>query len=463
MTTLRARACLLLTCLLAAYGLAPHPATRLGAAGPATPRPNVIYIVVDSLRADHVSSYGYTRTTTPNLDTLAAQGARFDRAMSTSGWTTPANAANMTGFNPTSLNLTWTNWWYSLRVNHTTLTEYLHDGGYATAAFVANGMVSCSIGFSRGFDSCIDSLATRPHSDTLALPLTTQVITWTQQYTNTQPLFLFVYFMDPHTHYNPPPPYDLMYDSTYTGTLTSEVFGDGEPVATGQIIPSARDIEHIIALYDGEITYTDHYLQVLLDHLRTRGMLDNALIVFASDHGEQFGEQGLWVHANSVYEGLVHVPLLMSWPGVITPGLTITTPVQTMDLMPTILDLVGLAVPEGLDAVSLKPLLQGQPLTATHEIGAEVDGITDASHWAYWTTSRVDLRAIRDGDWKLIHHVSHIPDDALYQLQPVAPYEGENVIAQYPERAAEMRQALWNWFGLNRVFVPLWSSWETVR
>lgn len=421
--------------------------------------PNVILIVVDSLRADHVSAYGYERPTTQNLDALvAAEGIRFEDAVSPVPWTCPANGALMSGRNPSSLGASWNTLNSSLPQEAVSLAEALHDAGYYTAGFVNNACVNTNRGFAQGFDAFDDSMAARKGSDSnnkaRANEVNALVTNWLESDWLARPaaerqrLFLFLYYMEPHVWYNAPAPYDTLYDDTYTGTLTAEVYGTGYDVVTGKIVPSARDIEHLEALYDGEISYWDAYLGQMLGYLQSKGLLDNALIVVTGDHGESFGEHGKWAHGSALYEEQVRVPLVMRYTGRIAPGQVVTTPVQSMDLMPTILEYAGAAVPNGLQAVSLVPLAAGMRDVPPRDVYSELDGLTDEKHWGYWIAPRVNMRSIQRGDWKLIYYAGDGHVDELYQLQPGFPLETENLIGAEPTRAEELLQTLSAWFHL---------------
>ena len=418
-----------------------------------TPPPDVILLIgIDALRADHLPAYGYFRSTTPNLDYfIGSQGQALLSATSPAPWTFPSNGAVHTGLAPFRMGLSWLPFAVPVPQRVTTLAEYLQQAGYLTAGFVSNSYVSHYVGFGQGFDHFDDSLIHVPQeSPACAERLTDQVITWTTGLTETGPLFLFVYYIDPHTWYNPPPPYDLFYDPVYTGTLTPAVYGNGN----GAAVTSPRDFEHLAALYDGEISYTDAQIGRLLAHLDGRGMLDNALIAVYADHGDQFGEHNLWVHGNSIYEELLRVPLLFRYTGVIAPGREITTPVQTTDVTPTILDYAGIPVPPGLDGVSLRPLLEGNTPAATRPIYGEIDPVTDPAHWAYGLAPLFALRSLRLGDWKYIHHVRDEGNDELYHLSAASPYETQNLILSEPERAAAMRSQIQSYFMLHHMLLP---------
>lgn len=419
---------------------------------PVVTQPNIILVVVDSLRADHVSAYGYGRQTTPYLDAwVAAEGARFADTTTTAAWTSPANAAMSTGIRSTRLGLRWETPGTVLPADVYTLAEHLHNAGYYTAGFV-HSVIGTSLGFAQGFDLYRSSWPTDPGrwDKVPAQQINEGVTSWLDEtwipLQSQQPLFLLLYYFDPHTWYEPPSPYNTLYDATYTGTLTSEVFQHGKDVLSGQIVPSPRDTEHLIALYDGEITYWDIQFGQLMQHLQSAHILDHALIVTTADHGEMFNEHGKWLHRTSLYEEVLRVPLLMCYTGVITPGLVISTPVHNMDLMPTILDLVGEPLPPDLDAVSLQPLLSGGTLPP-RDLYAELNGITDPTHSAYWIAPRQDMRSIRSAGWKLIYRLGSVVTDELYQLQPFSLYETENLITFFPGQAQDLRHNLLNTFG----------------
>jgi arylsulfatase len=435
--------------------------TGLASVGATNSRPHVILILVDALRADHTSANGYHRTTTPNLDDrLLNHGVSFTRARTPSPWTGPANMAIMTGYYPYHLNATWDH--TVLPATIPTLAEMLHEAGYFGAGFVSNAFLSQSRGFSRGFDVYDDALAFNPTSfQGVAAALNGRVFSWLASGPpEPAPLFLFVYYVDPHTWYHPVPPFNTLYDETYTGNLHPEVYRDGQDVVADVISPSERDVEHLIALYDGETAYWDYYLGELLAELENQQLLDNSLVVVTADHGQAFGEHGRWTHGNGLYEEVLRVPLLVRYPGLITPGQTIDDPVLNMDLMPTILDFAGVQTPPGLHATSLRPILQQATPVLYRDSYAEIDGVRNPGHWAFWNAPRGDLCCIVRDDWKLIHHLDQPEADELYSLSPSPLYERVNQIATLPQLAAELRDALFERFHLPRhkCYLPYLSA-----
>lgn len=405
--------------------------------------PNIIFIVVDALRADHVSSYGYERPTTPNLDALmAAEGVRFEQAITASSWTYPSNAAMLTGRMPSRLGINWSDVQTSIPSGEALLAEHLHNAGYYTAGFISNFYLTNRFGFNRGFDVYEPLRGSEKAED-----LNMLAMNWLESHVGdeyiagsrlqvaeeSQPLFLFLYYYDPHTWYDPPAPYNTLYDNTYTGAITPDVYQHGQPVVAGELAPTPRDVEHLIALYDGEITYWDHHFGQMMAYLDGMGVLDNSLVVVTSDHGQMFGEHNKWVHRNSLYEEVLRVPMLLRYDGVVAKDHVTAEPVNTVDLMPTILDLIGLSVPGGLDGISLRAQAQGQPGDADRAVYAEMESEPNPDALGHWIAPPTDLRAVRQGEWKYIHRVGYNAGGELYELQPESLYEQEDVIEEQPE------------------------------
>ena len=436
---------------------------------PVTPPPkNIILIIVDTLRADHVSAYGYTRNTTPNLDTFfGSQGVRFNRVISTAPWTCPSVAAMLTGRTPTSLGTTYATRSHSVPQNANTLAEYLKDKGYDTAGFVSTYCNKARLGFSQGFNYYDDQLTDQPSSDKArAADINKHAMqwldnTWLPQSKGETPLFLFLYYFDPHAWYDPPSPYDTLFDNDYIGKLTPAVYKDGEDTISGKIVPTDRDIHHLLAMYDGEISYWDAYLGEMMTFLQNHHLLENSLIILTSDHGELFGEYGGWAHGSSLKEELLRVPLLMRYSGVIPPGTSVQSTVQNYDLMPTILDWAGVTLPGDLQAISLRALAMGAPDDIKRSVFSEVDAITDKKDVLYWTAPRISSRSIENNGWKLVHFLNRPDLDELYLVQPSSLYERENQIELEPDRAQILLQYLSGWFGIT--FLPVYELISMIK
>jgi arylsulfatase len=431
--------------------------TALPTAAPLMEAPqNVILIVVDSLRSDHMSTYGYPRETTPNLDQLVAEnGVRFTSAIATASWTCPSNASLFSGKMPGTVGATYANMGNSLPRRETVLAEYLDQAGFLTAGFVNNPCVSAKFGFSQGFQFFEDSFIEREDISTSnkvrAPEMNAAAIQWLEQYwvnaEGEKPrVFLFIYYMEPHVWHNPPAPFNTLFDPDYTGPITPELFGIGKEAAAGQLALSERDLQNRLALYDGEIAYWDSQLPTLINYLSQTGFLQDSLLIVTGDHGELMGEYGYWTHGTGLQEELLRVPLLMMYPGAIPAGTSVSSPVQMMDIMPTILDWVGLPIPADLQAISTRPLAQGGS-QVNRPVFSEIDGVTNPRHWAYWQAPHEDLYAVIQDNWKLVVHADNPSLNELYYLNAHSPYEGENLIAREVNRAAALRQLIQQWFG----------------
>lgn len=422
-------------------------------------KPNLIWIVSDALRSDHIGANGYPRDTTPNIDAWIAQdGITFKQATSVAAWTYPATAAMLTGRQPWRLHANWLN--QQLPADVTTIAERLKAAGYATAGFVSAPFSGAKHGLGRGFDVYDDSVASWPlHVNGQAAQINKLAQGWLDGLAGDKPLFLFLYYFDTHTWYKPPAPYDTKWDATYGGTVGPEIYQNGERVVNGSLTLTPRDVEHIIALYDGELSYFDARLGEMLGYLKGKGLVDNAVMAMTSDHGEMFGERNLWTHGNSLYEETLRVPLLLRHTAMPKQGLKTNAPAQNMDIGPTFLDWAGVDAAGALDGVSLRPIMGGQ-LPAPRDVFSEIEGVTNPLSWAYWLAPRNSLRSVtrfvpaRGADYKYILHIANPAADELYRLNQDSVHEGENIIAGEPTLAGELRAALSARYPLERTALP---------
>jgi hypothetical protein len=327
------------------------------------PIDNVVLISIDSLRADHLGSYGYPRATSPTLDALAAQGVRFSHAVSATSWTLPSHMSMLTGRYPLAHGVLEDT--DRLPDGIPTLAESLQGAGISTGGIVSMQFVGSSYGFGRGFDyyddhtipakNEVDALRDEPAPKVEELAL--RFLGDHQQ----RRFFLFLHFWDVHYDYVPPPPYDTMFDPTYRGSVTGENFLDNPAVYKGM---PAADLAHLLALYDGEIRWVDDHIAHIVAALDALGLADRTAIIVTADHGDEFFEHGFKGHRRTLYDEVVHVPLIMRIPG--QASAVVDTPVSLVDLMPTILELTGVPAPAGLDGTSVMAAVgrdgDGQPL-----------------------------------------------------------------------------------------------------
>ena len=307
--------------------------------------PNILLISIDSLRSDHLGSYGYFRNTSPNLDKLAAEGARFETAIAPSPWTLPSHVTMLTGRHPAAHGVTTNR--RRLGEDIPTLAEVLRVAGYATAGFVSGPYLRDDFGYDRGFeiyDQSMAALSPDASREGISSPqLIEALLGWLGEHqaeSPERPFFAFLHLWDVHYDFAPPPPWDTLFDPGYEGSI------DGRYVESLGKGLSERDLAHVIALYDGEIGFTDSQLGRLFAAMETRGLRPDTLIIVTADHGEEFLEHGKIGHAMEVFDESLRVPLIFSFPGKIQPGLVIEEQVRLMDLPRTILGLAGIEAPQ---------------------------------------------------------------------------------------------------------------------
>ena len=327
------------------------------------PRPDVLVIVLDAVRADHLSAYGYGRLTTPVIDRLAADGVLYRRAISAGTWTVPGHASLLTGRLPSShgsyraageMNAA-----TALDSSVATVAERLAAAGYDTAAFLANhAYLDPAFGLSRGFRVY--------ETDNLypAATLIRRVTAWLDHEAR-RPAFLFLNVLDAHEPYAAPPPYDRL----FPGRLDHVGNVNREYLRTGQL-PAPEVLAHCVSQYDGELRYMDDQLGRLLAEFQRLGRLDSALVVLTADHGELFGEHGVLGHGTLPWDALVHVPLIVKYPHASRRGIE-ERPVSLVDVAPTILRVLGLPpLPDAQGA----PLWERSGPVIAEELGPTEDG-----------------------------------------------------------------------------------------
>lgn len=323
------------------------------------PRPHrdkgdVVLVVIDTLRADHLPMYGYDRATAPNLVRFARDAVTYAKAVTPGTWTVPAHGALFTGrwpsFHgaervPSDHNLA-----LALNDGQTTLAEIMQRRGFHTAAFVGNSTyVSGIFGFARGFAEYFDKDLYSPTK------LRETFEAWLP--TRKEPIFLFINILDPHEPYEPPPPLDTMFPTKHAelGVMMTDLVFGGKPVT-----PEMR--EHFVSQYDGEIVYADRELGKIFERLKAEGRYDDALIVVTSDHGELLGEHGLAGHGVAPFEPETHVPLLVKYPGQRRGGERVTRRVSTLGVFATLVRHVGETLPPNVDS---------RPLDDVHPVWVE--------------------------------------------------------------------------------------------
>ena len=406
-------------------------AAALGACAPAEePGPrrwNVVVVLLDTLRADHLGVHGYHRPTSPHLDAFAAENVLFTDNWSQASCTWPSVNSVLTSRWPQRF---WGRPWGLMGIPEgiPSLAEILTAYGWASVAVSASPVVRATPswansegGFERGFAVFHEQCAAEADAGCI----NEQAFAYLGLLR--RPFFLYLHYMETHNPYQPPP--------EWRGRFAPEYLGDKEWVRNGGVGPVARmlhhggpkveftddDLAHMIALYDEELAYFDHRFGELLAELERLGIADDTLIVFLSDHGESFLEHDEFTHCRSVWESEVRVPLMLRVPGVEGP-VRIERPVANLDIAPTILDYLEIdATPYGFEGATLRPLIEGDGADGRPELAFSLIG-----HW----------RSAADGRYKLIENLSGGAPPRLFDLD-VDPGEMEDVLDR--ERSAYRR------------------------
>ncbi|RPJ69186.1 MAG: hypothetical protein EHM24_19300, partial [Acidobacteria bacterium] len=378
---------------------------RQGDEPPAAGPLNVLLITLDTTRADRLGSYGHAPARTRHLDRLAAEGVRFQRAISPAPITLPAHASLFTGLYPFAHGVR-NNGNFYLPDRFQTLATALQARGYHTGAFVSAFVLDRRYGLARGFDTYDDrqeapgsqivTLEAERRGDRTALVLHEWLDEHARRQPN-QPFFAWLHLFDPHEPYRPPPPF-------------KEAFA-GAP-------------------YDGEIAFDDAIVASVRERLERLALADRTLVVVAGDHGESLGDHGEETHSMFVYESALHVPLILWRPGLLPGGTVVEPPVRLIDVAPTILELLGAPPLEAAQGRSLVPLILGRDKAAPPAVYAETLLPQFYMNWA-------PLRAIRDERWKFID----APRPELYDLQ-ADPGETRNLLGEHGSVARAMAREL---------------------
>jgi len=384
-----------------------------GAAG----RPNVLIYTIDTLRADHASVYGYTRNTTPFLKKLGASGIVFEDCQAQATWTKPSVASMMTSLYSFTHGIVGDA--DTIPAGATTIAEQLRSTGYVTAGIVASPYVGRATGLERGFDYLLESpIILRRHNetkerDTDSEALNEVVFHWLDQH-HEEPFFLYAHSTDPHAPYNPPPPFDSAFAKPsesaefrrdFYSFRLEKGYGGGmvlsPAMAAKEGISPDRFIHQAIDRYDGEIQHNDRSLELLVGKLKQLGLLENTIVIVVSDHGEEFFDHGWTAHGQSVYQELTHAVFVMSCPRLLPVARRISEPVQLIDVMPTVMEMVGLKPPPIIEGQSLLPLALGRSFERR---GLVVSNKFAAPHpIGLVPENQVDSFAIVDSKWKFIY------------------------------------------------------------
>ncbi|HEX7680157.1 MAG TPA: sulfatase-like hydrolase/transferase [Thermoanaerobaculia bacterium] len=361
-------------------------------------RPNVLVITIDTLRVDHLGCYGFTLAHTPAIDKLAGESVRFTDAIAAAPITMPAHSSIFTGLFPPAHGVR-DNGAYALGENAVTLADRLRAAGYTTHAFVSALVLNRRYNLSKGFETYDDDLWAEDDPKLFMIrerqaPKTAdRFLQWFGDWNKSRakPFFTWIHFFDPHQPYR----------------------------------PSLADIAVSVSPYDAEIAGVDRQIGRIVDTLRKTGQLDNTLLILMADHGESLGEHGEQTHAIFVYDATVHIPLMIRYQPAFTPSVY-SAPVRSVDVVPTVLGILG---------------LPGGDSTDGHDLGAAIRGKEPAPQLPQYSESLLSevgfgmapLFAVRDDGYKYIR----APRPELYDLRN-DPHELNNILAKFPRIGAKL-------------------------
>jgi len=378
--------------------------------------PNIILISIDTLRADHLGSYGYERDTSPNMDKLAEEGVLFENAFSQAPWTLPSMASMHTSLYPTQIGLSK----FEYRINDKLLTiaEYMRNNFYNTFAVVSNFVTSKFFGFEQGFNQFEETY--RLKADKSSSKVTTDKAIRFIQNNKDNKFFLWVHYMDPHGNYINHDEFD--YGSEYADSLPSEA-GTAQLNKIKDTLDT-NDLSYVKNLYDEEISYTDKYIGELINSLSELGIEENTIIILTADHGEEFLERTRFGHGETLYQELIHVPLIIYNPlDTSTIGKRVTNNVEVRYIAKTIFELTNLnnSYIEGYNLLDID-----------HENSS--DGIV------YSEQGEKHLKAVLVNDWKLISN----SEDNIFELYNLKedPNERSNQFTSNREDITQVRDML---------------------
>jgi arylsulfatase A-like enzyme len=448
----------------AALLIAAWPIASCGPVRDDSSQQDIVLVVVDTLRADHLGAYGYERPTSPRIDALAAGGTLFENAWSAAPWTLPSVMSILTGRYPSDHRVE--NDGLRLGDEVRTLAETMREAGYATAAFVSHIYVSGTFGFARGFERFEDFGVSQPEyrleeeMEPTADRVTEEALAWLRE-RRRDPIFLFVHYFDPHWPYAPPAPYDDLFPHAYDGPYDADY--DSISKFQDPAIPLPEEYRtFLLARYDGEIRFVDEAVGRLMDGVIASGRADRTWMIVTADHGEEYKDHGSMGHGRQLYEESIRVPLVIGRPAESPRGAAPaprrktaslrreSEPASGIDLLPTVLDLAGIAAAgPGRDGVSLAP--------AVRDRGEGRRAVVDRALVSETIRLNAYRKSVRLGPLKLIHVMDESRDE-LYELSS-DPAERNDLSATRP---ADRRRLLRALFGEVNLLSGGWNlSWNS--
>lgn len=428
-------------------------------------RPDLLLITIDTLRADHLSSWGYSRETSPVIDRLAREGVRFDQAQAQWPKTGPSFASMMTATYPKDNGIV-RHVGVPVPCEFRMLAEELSALGYQTRAVVANGAVGSEFYFDQGFDEYVETWKHEESREGLnwrekrrrdpnrAERVTDLALETARRFDRTRPYFLWVHYLDPHAPYSPPGEHATAFQDDEFFDPSRRIEIDRKKprreigaIGVKDVVDREDRLAFYVARYDAEIRYTDEQIGRLLAGLEESGLDRNRVTVLTADHGESLGEHNYYFsHGRLPFQTCLRVPLLFYWPEALAPGDDVA-PVELTDLAPTLLALAGKELPDGAWAqgVSLVPRLLAP---------ADNDRLRLAFSEAGYGQDRRWLHVVRDARFKLVYAplerdqiwVGGVGREFVLFDLVEDPGETRDVAARHPEEVDRLKRELWRWY-----------------
>jgi len=400
--------------------------------------PNVILIVPDALRADHLGCYGCSRPTSPQIDKFAADALFFEKAMSNSPWTKPSIGSVFTSRYPHEHKAF--SWMDNLADEGLTLAEVFRNGNYATFAIQTNPSITEKHNFKQGFQYYHEMVLEKGET------VTSSFNSWVKKHKK-KPFFAYLHYMDTHVPYNAPQEFSQIFGLKDYTFFTPGEFRTMDVRLLGEMGLSKNDKQSLVNLYDGAIKYFDSNFAKIVDNLKKLGILNKTIIILTSDHGEEFWEHDGFAHGHTIYNELLHVPLIIGYSSRL-PGRHIKSYVQLLDFFPTILSLAGIKNDFELRGKDL-----ASAVLANKQINEEIlfEGILFGS----------EKKGILKDGWKLIEDTGKKNKDTFHPLGDLTKYkfpkyergfelyninqdfsEKHNLINNYPQIATNLKKHL---------------------
>ncbi len=422
---------------------------RQNDAADAGPRPNIVFILVDTLRADRLGCYGRPGGLSPMMDELAREGVLLERAIATSPWTLPSVASYFCGYYPTVHKVT--SYSEALKTargpagavryfgdEFTTLAEVLQANGYATAGFSANPFITRKFGFAQGFEHFDASFAA---NETHGNIVNEAALKWLEQRDQSKPFFLYLHYMDVHDPYKASEKYVEPLVTAVERMPNKTLLTDAEMKRHKNYFGKSavayrsstrhtklfRYADYWRARYDAGVPQVNQYLDELRVKLAKLELWDDAYVILTSDHGESLGEHQLWAHGLSAHQDQLHVPLILRWPGKLPAGQRLGQTVRLFDIMPTLLAQLQIDAPVALQARSFLGAIEGETTLLPPALGEAVK-------------KRPGEKAFVLGNWKLLAYT----DEGRYELYDLDsdPTEQDDLASRQPKRVAELKRLL---------------------